>query len=41
MKKFYRRFKHNIEYKDNYFERILLLAMLLLIIDMICLYMVK
>lgn len=41
MKKFYRRFRHNIEYKDGYSERMLLICVLLLIIDLILLYMVK
>ena len=37
----YKRFKYDLEYKDKYFERILLLGGILLIIDLILLYMVS
>lgn len=37
----YKRFKHDLEYKDKYFERIILIVGLALIIDLLLLYMVK
>lgn len=40
MKKKYKRFKHDLEYKEGYCERILYILLILLILDIILLYIV-
>ena len=36
----YRQFKHNLEYKENYFKRIMITLLILLILDLILLYLI-
>ena len=36
----YRTFRHNINYKHNYFKRIMITLLILLILDLIVLYLI-
>lgn len=36
----YRQFKHNINYKENYFKRVMITLLTLLILDLIVLYLI-
>jgi hypothetical protein len=40
IKGFWRTFQHNIKYKNNYCKKVLVIILLLLIIDLICLWVV-
>lgn len=40
VKKWYRRFKHNLAYKEGYFKKVMIITISLLIIDLIVLYFV-
>lgn len=40
VKKRYRKFKHNLLYKEGYFKKIMIITISLLIIDLIVLYLV-
>ena len=40
MKKRYRAFRHNINYKENYFKNMMIIILILLVIDLIILYLV-
>lgn len=36
----YRTLKHNINYKENYFKRVMITLLILLILDLIVLYLI-
>lgn len=40
-KKLYRRFIHDINYRDGYYRKVLIILFILLIIDLMLLYLVK
>lgn len=40
IKQRYRTFKHNLEYKENYFKRIMITLLTFIIIDLILLYLI-
>ena len=40
VKKWYRRFKHNLMYKENYCKRIMIILITVILFDLIVLYLV-
>ena len=40
LKGYYRTFLHNIEYKDGYYKKILIILTVILLIDLVVLYLI-